>query len=114
MKKKKKKTQEKVIDEQKLRYLASRVAIWDHFCIPQAHYLALDTNEKSKMLSQYYKELLVVYFGVLRTLNYFCLNSGFFLSFRFWIVACLWVVYVHFSRAAVAQFYNLFLEFLCF
>ena len=48
-----KKQQEEVIDEQKLRYLASKVAIWDHFGIPQAHYLALDANEKSKMLSEY-------------------------------------------------------------
>ena len=41
-----KKQQEEVIDEQKLCYLASKVDIWDHFGIPQAHYLALNTNEK--------------------------------------------------------------------
>ena len=80
-----KKLQEEVIDEQKLHYLASKVAIWDHFGIPQAHYLALDTNEKSKMLSKYYKKLLPVYFGdgknntffVWILAFFFCLDSGF-------------------------------------
>ena len=48
-----KKLREEVIDEENFHYLASKVAIWDHFGIPQAHYLALDTNEKSKMLHEY-------------------------------------------------------------
>ena len=56
------KLQEEVIDELKLYHLASKVAIWDHFGIPQAHYLALGKNEKSKMLSEYYNNLLPVYF----------------------------------------------------
>ena len=54
---------EKVIDDQKLRYLASRVAIWYHFGISQAHYLTIDKNEKSKMLGKYYNKLVPVYFG---------------------------------------------------
>ena len=56
------KSQEEIINEQKLPHLASKVAIWDHFDIPQAHYLALDKNEKSKMLNKYYNKLLHVYF----------------------------------------------------
>ena len=52
------KPQEEVIDEQKLRCLASKVAIWDNFGISQAHYLALDKNEESKMLNEYYNKLL--------------------------------------------------------
>ena len=81
-----KKQQEEVIDEQKLRYLASKVAIWDHFGIPQAHYLALDTSEKFEMLSEYYKKLLPVYFGDDKNDTFFlsefwhffrCLGSGF-------------------------------------
>ena len=59
----KKKTGEKVIDDQKLRYVASKVATWDHFGISQAHYLTLDKNEKSKMLVEYYNKLVPVYFG---------------------------------------------------
>ena len=81
-----KKQQEEVIDEQKLCYLASKVDIWDHFGIPQAHYLALNTYEKSKMLSEYYKKLLPVYLGDGQNDTYFlsefwlffhCLGSGF-------------------------------------
>ena len=57
------KPQEEVIDEQKFRHLASKVAIWDHFDIPQAHYLALDKNEKSKSLTNiiinYYHDISV-------------------------------------------------------
>ena len=84
------KAQEECIDEQKLQYLASKVAIWDHFGIPQAHYLALDTNEKSKMLNKYYKKLLPVYSGDGKNVWFFCLNSGFFL-FDAWILACFWM-----------------------
>ena len=57
-----KKAQEECIDEQKLRYSASKIAIWDNFGIPQAHCLGLDTNEKLKMLNEYYKKLVPVYF----------------------------------------------------
>ena len=83
-----KKPQEEVIDEQKLRYLASKVAIWDHFGIPQAHYLALDKTEKSKMLSEYYKKLIPLYFGDGKNYTFFCLNSDIFLLFEFWILVC--------------------------
>ena len=91
-----KKPQEEVIDEQKLRYLASKVGILDHFGIPQAHYLALDTNEKSKMLSQYCKNLLPAYFGDGKNDTIFCLNSVFYLLFGFWILACFWMVFENF------------------
>ena len=64
------KLQEEVIDVQKLRHLASKVAIWDHFGIPQAYYLAVDKNEKSKMLNEYYDKLLPVHFGK----NYILIN----------------------------------------
>ena len=40
------KPREEVIDEPKIRRLASKVAIWNHFGIPQSHNLALDKNEK--------------------------------------------------------------------
>ena len=58
-----KKAQEECVDEQKLCNVASKVAIWDHFGIPQAQYLALDTKEKLKMLDEYYKKLVPAYFG---------------------------------------------------
>ena len=91
-----KKAQEERIDEQKLRYLASKVAIWDHFGI-QAHYLALDTNEKSQMLNEYYKKLVPVYFGDGKNGSFFFL-SEFFLS-EIWILACFWVFFEKFIGA---------------
>ena len=72
------KPQEEVIDEQKLRQLASKVAISDHFGIPQAHYLALDKNEKSKMLNEYYNKLLPIYFVDGKNYIFLSLDSGFF------------------------------------
>ena len=45
-------TPEEIIDEQKLWYIASQINIWDYFAIPQANYLALDKNEKSRMLGE--------------------------------------------------------------
>ena len=59
----KKKAQKECIDEQKLCYIASKVAIWDHFGISQDKYLILDKNEKIKMLNEFYKKLVLVYFG---------------------------------------------------
>ena len=109
-----KKPQEEIINEQKLRYLASKVAICDHFGIPQAHYLALDTNKKSKMLSEYYKKLLPVHFGDGKNDTFFCMDSGFFLLSGFWILSSGMFFLngfrkfysVHFRRATAAGFYN--------
>ena len=72
-----KKAQEECVDEQKLCNVASKVAIWDHFGILQAQYLALDTNEKLKILDEYYKKLVPAYFGDGKNGSFFFfLNSG--------------------------------------
>ena len=72
-----KKVQEELIDEQKLRNLASKVAIWDYFCIPLDHYLALDTKGKWKILKEYYKKLVPLYFTDGKGCSFFSLNSWF-------------------------------------
>ena len=54
--------EEPITDEQKLRNIASKISIWDYY-VPQANYLALDKNEKSRMFSDYYKNLVLKYFG---------------------------------------------------
>ena len=56
-------SEEPIIGEQKLCYIASKIFIWDFFGIPQANYLALDKNEKVRMFSDYYKNLVFKYFG---------------------------------------------------
>ena len=53
---------ESIIDEQKLRYIVSQIFIWDYLGIPQANYLALDKNEKSRMFNGFYKNLVLKYF----------------------------------------------------
>ena len=83
---------EKIIDEQKLRYIASQIIIWDYFTIPQADYLALDKNEKSRMLGEYYNKLVLKYFGG-KKIYFLCLvyfqtlvwsGTLLFLAFHFW------------------------------
>ena len=56
------KKEEVKIDEEKLPFMASKVDIWDFFGISQSQYLSLSTEEKSKILREYYKKLLIVYF----------------------------------------------------
>lgn len=50
------------IDERELRQMAPIKAIWDYFGISQMDYLALDTNQKLKMIAKYYQKLLLRYF----------------------------------------------------
>ena len=49
------------IDAEKLRFIASKVNIWDHYGISSSHYVSLSEPEKA-MLKGYYKNLLPVYF----------------------------------------------------
>ena len=95
------KPREEVIDEQKLHHLASKVAIWDHFGIPQAHYLALNKNEKSKMLNKCYNNLLPIYFKDGKNYIVFSLDSGFF--FQFWTLVCFWIVFENFILCALGE-----------
>ena len=70
---------EECIDEQKPRFVASKVSFWDYFGIPQAHYLALDKTEKSRTLGEYYNKLVLQYFGsknLFYFVLHFILNSG--------------------------------------
>ena len=73
---------EKIIDEQKLCYIASQITIWDYFNIPKADYLTLDKNEKSRMLGEYYNTFVLKYFGG-KKIYFFCLVL-LFLVFHFW------------------------------
>lgn len=42
------------IDEEKLRFLVTKVDTWDHFGTTRSQYLSLSTDQKSKMLKEYY------------------------------------------------------------
>ena len=52
-----------LIDVEKLRFLAPNVDIWDHFGVTRSQYVALNADEKSKMLKGYYRSLVPVYLG---------------------------------------------------
>ena len=68
------------IDEGKLRQIATRVAIWDHFDISGSYYLALDKDEKSKMLHEYYKKLVPIYCQMGKNFLFFPVWSEHFLA----------------------------------
>ena len=51
------------INAEKLKYIASKISIWDYFSVPRLQYLALDNAEKSRMLNEYYRKLVTKYFG---------------------------------------------------
>ena len=63
---------EEIFDEEKLRYIASQIYIWDFLGVPQSNYIALYSAEKSRMFNEYYKKLVLKYF-VGKSLNFFCL-----------------------------------------
>ena len=51
------------IDAEKLRFIASKVTIWDHYGISRSQCVSLSEPQKVTMLKAYYKNLLPVYFG---------------------------------------------------
>ena len=75
--------------------------------ISQAHYLALDTNEKSKMLNEYYKNLVPYISGMIRAVYFFCLRSVFWPVFwvRFQSHSSTFNSVISFP-AAIAWFYS--------
>ena len=50
------------IDEEKLKYITSKVNIWDHFGISRSHYVSFDNDEELKIVKRFYMDLLTVYF----------------------------------------------------
>ena len=69
--------QEECIDADKLRFISSKISIWDFFCIPQADYLVLDKTEKSRMANEYYSKSVAQILVMVRTLFLFgnCLKK---------------------------------------
>ena len=59
------------IDAEKLKYIASKISIWDYFSIPRLQYLVLDDAEKSRMLKEYYRKLVTKYFGTGKNFSWF-------------------------------------------
>ena len=109
------KAQEEVIDELKLRHLASKVAIWDHFAIPQAHYLAVNKNEKLKTLNEHYNNLLPVHFRDGKNYIFFLvwILDSFFNSGP-WSVSgwCFKILFCVFQASSSRPFFKLTKEFL--
>ena len=59
------------VDEEKLRFIASKISIWDFFGIPQNNYLVLSKDEKSRMFKDYYNKLVLKYSVVRRFFVFF-------------------------------------------
>lgn len=54
---------EETFDEEKIRFINSKILIWDFFCILQANYLAYSNEEKSRMFRDYCQKLVNKYYG---------------------------------------------------
>ena len=61
------------IKEEKLRFMCSKVNIWDQFGMSRSQYISLSDDEKLKMLKGFYKALLPVYFSSGK--HQFCCND---------------------------------------
>ena len=51
-------------DAEKVRFMNSKISIWDFYGIPQATYVSYLVEEKSKMFKEYYLKLLEKYYGL--------------------------------------------------
>ena len=58
-------------DEEKTRYISSKISMWDFFGIPQATYLNYPVEEESNMFREYYFKLCEKYYGPTGQKNYF-------------------------------------------
>ena len=64
--------EEETFDKEKVKFISSKIPIWDLFGVPQSSYLNLSVEEKSAMFKQYYEKLVSKYHGKLGKLI-FCL-----------------------------------------
>ena len=55
--------QEENFNEEKIRFINSKISVWDFFGIPQATYLAYSKEEKSRMFRENHQKLVNKYYG---------------------------------------------------
>ena len=58
-------------DAEKVRFMNSKISIWDFYGIPQANYLSYSVEKKSKMFKKYYLKLLEKHYGSTGKKNFF-------------------------------------------
>ena len=75
--------QEETFDEEKVKFISSKISIWDFSGVPQSSYLASSTEEKSAMFKQYYKTLISKYYGKL-----------FFCQYYFWLASAVSILHL--------------------
>ena len=63
--------QQQDFDAEKVRFMNSKISIWDFYGIPQVTYLSYSVEEKSKMFKEFYLKLLEKYYGSTGKKNYF-------------------------------------------
>ena len=62
---------EEIVDEERLRFIASKISIWDFFGPPQTNDVALSKDEKSRMFKEHHKKLVLKYFCGKNTFLFF-------------------------------------------
>ena len=75
--------QEETFDEENVKFISSKISVWDFSGVPQSSYLASSTEEKSAMFKQYYKKSASKYYGKL-----------FFCQYCFWFTSAVSVLYL--------------------
>ena len=54
---------ESIIEEEKLKFFASKISIWEFFNVSESTYRAYSFDEKTRLPTKYYSELYENYYG---------------------------------------------------
>ena len=68
------------IDEEKLKYITSKVNIWDHFGISRSHYVSFDNDEELKIVKRFYMDLFQFILKVVSLIFLVLIVSGLTMS----------------------------------
>ena len=90
--------EQQLFEEEKVKFFASKIPIWDSFSVSEATYQAYPVDEKSKLFGRYYSGLYEKYYSSGKTFFLFgcaCVGSlsihaGFFLDRVIWFVIYNW------------------------
>lgn len=68
------------IDEEKLKYITSKVNIWDHFGISRSHYVSFDNDEELKIVKRFSMDLFQFILKVVSLIFLVLIVSGLTMS----------------------------------
>ena len=94
-------------DEEKVRYISSKISIWNFFEIPEATTRNFSVPEKSKMFREYYARLCDKYYGSTgKKIIFFLVWPGCFYVCFFWCVFGLGLIFIFFFAFFLAFLFS--------